>query len=141
MEGADQDAFPPNWPGLDAGGARTDAGERASRSALKRRALGPSLDRRQGLFGGEGSGLYLNRVPDPHERADAHAFQQPDLGAESFDVFEHTDGRRFEYDPGGEPEVALQPLVPVDDPVTVVQGDELAAAGEERSHFEILSLL
>src|SRR5687768_8299580 len=97
---------------------------------------GPSLDRRQGLFGGEGSGLYRNRLAHLHERTDAHAFEQPDPGAEPLDLVEHTSSRRFEYDPGGEPEVARQPLVPVDDPVAIVQDDQLAAAGEERGHFE-----
>jgi hypothetical protein len=101
----------------------------------------PSSDRLQGRLRGEGPGLYLERLADLHEGADAHATQEQDLGAEPLDIFEHTGGRRFEFDPGGEPEVAGQPLVSVDDPVAVVEDDELAAAREERGHFKILPLL
>jgi hypothetical protein len=88
------------------------------------------LDRFQGDLRGEGPGPNLERLADLHDGADAHATKQQDPGAESVDIFEHTGGRRFEIDPGGELEVAGQPLVPVDDPVAVVEGDELATAGE-----------
>jgi hypothetical protein len=102
---------------------------------------GPSLDRLEGRLRGKGPGSYLKRLADLHEGPDAHAAQQQDLGAEPLDIFEHTGGWRFEFDPGGELEVAGHPFVPVDDPVAIVQDDELAAAGEERGHFEILPLL
>ena len=81
--------------------------------------------------------MNLERLADLHKGADAHATQQQNFGAEPLDIFQCPGGRRVEFDPGGEPEVAGQPLVPVDDPVAVVQHDELAAAGEERGHFEL----
>jgi hypothetical protein len=85
---------------------RCHGGELRRPSPRMTRPTLPSLDRLQGDLRGEGPSLYLERLANLQDGADAHATKQQDLGAEPLAIFEHTGGRRFEFDSPGKLEVA-----------------------------------